>query len=65
MCKDISPSQTPYQQCGWEFIVIETLYSLLAEDGDGIESCILATLRKLQDGYFGGARSQQLMDIKS
>lgn len=33
------------------------IYSLSAvEDGDAIDPCILATLRKLQDGYFAGAR---------
>ncbi|XP_036952126.1 phosphorylase b kinase regulatory subunit alpha, liver isoform isoform X4 [Acanthopagrus latus] len=32
--------------------------SMLVEDGDAVDSCILATLRKLQDGYFAGARVQ-------
>ncbi|XP_068455521.1 phosphorylase b kinase regulatory subunit alpha, liver isoform isoform X5 [Clinocottus analis] len=32
--------------------------SMLVEDGDAIDPCILATLRKLQDGYFAGARVQ-------
>lgn len=26
------------------------------EDGDAIDPCILSTLRKLEDGYFAGAR---------
>uniref|UniRef100_A0AAQ5XWK9 Phosphorylase b kinase regulatory subunit n=1 Tax=Amphiprion ocellaris TaxID=80972 RepID=A0AAQ5XWK9_AMPOC len=30
--------------------------SMLVEEGDAIDPCILATLRKLQDGYFAGAR---------
>uniref|UniRef100_A0A665VVL2 Phosphorylase b kinase regulatory subunit n=1 Tax=Echeneis naucrates TaxID=173247 RepID=A0A665VVL2_ECHNA len=30
--------------------------SMLVEDGDMIDPCILSTLRKLQDGYFAGAR---------
>lgn len=30
------------------------------EDGDSIDPCILSTLRKLQDGYFAGARSDKL-----
>ncbi|KAM9409085.1 phosphorylase b kinase regulatory subunit alpha, liver isoform 3-T3 [Pholidichthys leucotaenia] len=38
--------------------------SMLAEDGDGIDSCILATLQKIQDGYFGGARVQ-MSDLAS
>ncbi|XP_012675197.1 phosphorylase b kinase regulatory subunit alpha, liver isoform isoform X2 [Clupea harengus] len=32
--------------------------SMLVEDGESIDPCILSTLRKLQDGYFGGARVQ-------
>uniref|UniRef100_A0A8C2CBR3 Phosphorylase b kinase regulatory subunit n=1 Tax=Cyprinus carpio TaxID=7962 RepID=A0A8C2CBR3_CYPCA len=32
--------------------------SMLVEDGDSIDPCILSTLRKLQDGYFAGARVQ-------
>uniref|UniRef100_A0A3P8VL37 Phosphorylase b kinase regulatory subunit n=1 Tax=Cynoglossus semilaevis TaxID=244447 RepID=A0A3P8VL37_CYNSE len=31
--------------------------SMLVEEGGAIDPCILATLRKLQDGYFAGARS--------
>ncbi|KAF3686617.1 Phosphorylase b kinase regulatory subunit alpha, liver isoform [Channa argus] len=33
-------------------------------DGDAIDPCILATLRKLQDGYFGGVRVQ-MSDLSS
>uniref|UniRef100_A0A8C1F1Q7 Phosphorylase b kinase regulatory subunit n=2 Tax=Cyprinus carpio TaxID=7962 RepID=A0A8C1F1Q7_CYPCA len=32
--------------------------SMLVEAGDSIDPCILSTLRKLQDGYFAGARVQ-------
>nr|XP_057944678.1 phosphorylase b kinase regulatory subunit alpha, liver isoform isoform X2 [Doryrhamphus excisus]XP_057944679.1 phosphorylase b kinase regulatory subunit alpha, liver isoform isoform X2 [Doryrhamphus excisus] len=32
--------------------------SMLVEDGNAVDPCILATLRKLQDGYFAGARMQ-------
>ncbi|XP_029701565.1 phosphorylase b kinase regulatory subunit alpha, liver isoform isoform X4 [Takifugu rubripes] len=32
--------------------------SMLVEDGDAVDPCILSTLRKLQDGYFAGARVQ-------
>ncbi|XP_022055607.2 phosphorylase b kinase regulatory subunit alpha, liver isoform isoform X4 [Acanthochromis polyacanthus] len=38
--------------------------SMLVEDGDAIDPCILATLRKLQDGYFAGARVQ-MSDLSS
>ncbi|XP_045889010.1 phosphorylase b kinase regulatory subunit alpha, liver isoform isoform X3 [Micropterus dolomieu] len=36
----------------------------MLEDGDTIDPCILATLRKLQDGYFAGARVQ-MSDLSS
>ncbi|XP_037546197.1 phosphorylase b kinase regulatory subunit alpha, liver isoform [Nematolebias whitei] len=32
--------------------------SMLVEDGDAVDPCIVSTLRKLQDGYFAGARVQ-------
>ncbi|XP_046713387.1 phosphorylase b kinase regulatory subunit alpha, liver isoform isoform X3 [Silurus meridionalis] len=32
--------------------------SMLVEDGESIDPCILSTLRKIQDGYFGGVRVQ-------
>ncbi|XP_044051074.1 phosphorylase b kinase regulatory subunit alpha, liver isoform isoform X4 [Siniperca chuatsi] len=38
--------------------------SMLIEDGDTIDPCILSTLRKLQDGYFAGARVQ-MSDLSS
>ncbi|XP_076587530.1 phosphorylase b kinase regulatory subunit alpha, liver isoform isoform X3 [Chaetodon auriga] len=38
--------------------------SMLVEDGDALDPCILATLRKLQDGYFAGARVQ-MSDLSS
>ncbi|XP_062267767.1 phosphorylase b kinase regulatory subunit alpha, liver isoform isoform X1 [Platichthys flesus] len=38
--------------------------TMLVEDGDAIDPCILATLRKLQDGYFSGARVQ-MSDLSS
>uniref|UniRef100_A0A3B1JKQ1 Phosphorylase b kinase regulatory subunit n=1 Tax=Astyanax mexicanus TaxID=7994 RepID=A0A3B1JKQ1_ASTMX len=33
--------------------------NMLVDDGENIDPCILSTLRKLQDGYFGGARSEK------
>ncbi|KAM4596220.1 phosphorylase b kinase regulatory subunit alpha, liver isoform 4-T4 [Fundulus diaphanus] len=38
--------------------------SMLVEDGDAIDPCILSTLRKLEDGYFAGARVQ-MSDLSS
>lgn len=31
-------------------------YSFLVDDGTDIHPAVLATIRKLEDGYFGGAR---------
>lgn len=41
------------------FIFIYFLWPV--EDGDALDPCILATLRKLQDGYFAGARSVSIL----
>uniref|UniRef100_A0A3P9IFJ4 Phosphorylase b kinase regulatory subunit n=1 Tax=Oryzias latipes TaxID=8090 RepID=A0A3P9IFJ4_ORYLA len=38
--------------------------SMLVDDGDAIDPCIIATLRKLEDGYFAGARVQ-MSDLSS
>uniref|UniRef100_A0A3B3UT85 Phosphorylase b kinase regulatory subunit n=1 Tax=Poecilia latipinna TaxID=48699 RepID=A0A3B3UT85_9TELE len=38
--------------------------SMLVEDGEAIDPCILSTLRKLEDGYFAGARVQ-MSDLSS
>uniref|UniRef100_A0A7N6BAI3 Phosphorylase b kinase regulatory subunit n=1 Tax=Anabas testudineus TaxID=64144 RepID=A0A7N6BAI3_ANATE len=38
--------------------------SMLVEDGDAVDPCIMATLRKLQDGYFAGSRVQ-MSDLSS
>ncbi|XP_068167565.1 phosphorylase b kinase regulatory subunit alpha, liver isoform isoform X3 [Antennarius striatus] len=38
--------------------------SMLVDDGDAVDPCILSTLRKLQDGYFSGARVQ-MSDLSS
>lgn len=44
--------------------LIAFIYLLLpGEDGDAVDPCILATLRKLQDGYFAGVRSVSVCDI--
>ncbi|KAJ8399618.1 hypothetical protein AAFF_G00410290 [Aldrovandia affinis] len=47
-----------WRMTGRPIITFPIMHSMLAEDGDSIEPCVLATLRKLQDGYFGGARVQ-------
>ncbi|KAG9349517.1 hypothetical protein JZ751_027962 [Albula glossodonta] len=47
-----------WRMTGRPIITFPITHNMLAEDGENIEPCILATLRKLQDGYFGGARVQ-------
>lgn len=39
------------------------LACLTVEDGDALDPCILSTLRKLQDGYFAGARSVSILSL--
>lgn len=45
--------------CTWSSLCCVRLICFLrpVEDGDALDPCILSTLRKLQDGYFAGARS--------
>ncbi|XP_028834843.1 phosphorylase b kinase regulatory subunit alpha, liver isoform-like isoform X2 [Denticeps clupeoides] len=47
-----------WRMTGRPTLTFPITHSMLVEDGDSIDPCILATLRKLQDGYFGGARVQ-------
>uniref|UniRef100_A0A8D0CN16 Phosphorylase b kinase regulatory subunit n=1 Tax=Sander lucioperca TaxID=283035 RepID=A0A8D0CN16_SANLU len=52
-----------WRMTGRPTLTFPITHSMLVEDGDGIDSCILATLRKLQDGYFAGARSVSIGNI--
>uniref|UniRef100_A0A671YAR6 Phosphorylase b kinase regulatory subunit n=1 Tax=Sparus aurata TaxID=8175 RepID=A0A671YAR6_SPAAU len=47
-----------WRMTGRPTLTFPITHSMLVEDGDAVDSCILATLRKLQDGYFAGARVQ-------
>ncbi|KAM7405909.1 hypothetical protein PAMP_000322 [Pampus punctatissimus] len=53
-----------WRMTGRPTLTFPITHSMLVEDGDTIDPCILATLRKLQDGYFGGARVQ-MSDLSS
>ncbi|XP_029904338.1 phosphorylase b kinase regulatory subunit alpha, liver isoform isoform X2 [Myripristis murdjan] len=53
-----------WRMTGRPTLTFPITHSMLVEDGDGIDPCILATLRKLQDGYFAGARVQ-MSDLSS
>ncbi|XP_038557637.1 phosphorylase b kinase regulatory subunit alpha, liver isoform isoform X3 [Micropterus salmoides] len=52
-----------WRMTGRPTLAFPITHSML-EDGDTIDPCILATLRKLQDGYFAGARVQ-MSDLSS
>ncbi|KAF7669308.1 hypothetical protein LDENG_00212550 [Lucifuga dentata] len=53
-----------WRMTGRPTLTFPITHSMLVEDGDAIDPCILATLRKLQDGYFAGARVQ-MSDLSS
>ncbi|XP_044209241.1 phosphorylase b kinase regulatory subunit alpha, liver isoform isoform X4 [Thunnus albacares] len=53
-----------WRMTGRPTLTFPITHSMLVEDGDTIDPCILATLRKLQDGYFAGARVQ-MSDLSS
>ncbi|KAM9861273.1 phosphorylase b kinase regulatory subunit alpha, liver isoform [Aulostomus maculatus] len=53
-----------WRMTGRPTLTFPVTHSMLVEDGNGIDTCILATLRKLQDGYFAGARVQ-MSDLSS
>ncbi|KAL6112851.1 phka2 [Pungitius sinensis] len=53
-----------WRMTGRPTVAFPITHSMLVEDGDAIDPCILATLRKLQDGYFAGARVQ-MSDLSS
>ncbi|XP_061596587.1 phosphorylase b kinase regulatory subunit alpha, liver isoform isoform X5 [Cololabis saira] len=53
-----------WRMTGRPTLTLPITRSMLVEDGDTVDSCILATLRKLQNGYFAGARVQ-MSDLSS
>ncbi|XP_056134508.1 phosphorylase b kinase regulatory subunit alpha, liver isoform [Lampris incognitus] len=53
-----------WRMTGRPMLTFPITSSMLADDGEGIDPCILATLRKLQDGYFAGARVK-MSDLSS
>ncbi|KAI3376943.1 hypothetical protein L3Q82_000182 [Scortum barcoo] len=69
MIVEMLRTELAYLSCCWRMTGRPTLTfpitrSMLVEDGDAIDPCILSTLRKLQDGYFAGARVQ-MSDLSS
>ncbi|XP_011711099.1 phosphorylase b kinase regulatory subunit alpha, skeletal muscle isoform isoform X3 [Macaca nemestrina] len=55
---DLSYLCSRWRMTGQPTITFPVSHSMLDEDGTSLNSSILAALRKMQDGYFGGARVQ-------
>ncbi|XP_012891399.1 PREDICTED: phosphorylase b kinase regulatory subunit alpha, skeletal muscle isoform isoform X2 [Dipodomys ordii] len=55
---DLSYLCSRWRMTGQPTITFPILHTMLDEDGTSLNSSILAALRKMQDGYFGGARIQ-------
>nr|XP_056715196.1 phosphorylase b kinase regulatory subunit alpha, skeletal muscle isoform [Euleptes europaea] len=55
---DLSYLCSRWRMTGRPTITFPISHTMLDETGTSIHSAVLATLRKLQDGYFGGARIQ-------
>ncbi|XP_057615366.1 phosphorylase b kinase regulatory subunit alpha, skeletal muscle isoform isoform X3 [Chionomys nivalis] len=55
---DLSYLCSRWRMTGQPTITFPISHSMLEEDGTSLNSSILAALRKMQDGYFGGARIQ-------
>ncbi|XP_050998223.1 phosphorylase b kinase regulatory subunit alpha, skeletal muscle isoform isoform X5 [Acomys russatus] len=55
---DLSYLCSRWRMTGQPTITFPISHSMLDDDGTSLNSSILAALRKMQDGYFGGARVQ-------
>ncbi|XP_029096391.1 phosphorylase b kinase regulatory subunit alpha, skeletal muscle isoform isoform X5 [Monodon monoceros] len=55
---DLSYLCSRWRMTGQPTITFPISHSMLDEDGTSLNASILAALRKMQDGYFGGARIQ-------
>uniref|UniRef100_A0A8C7C6C5 Phosphorylase b kinase regulatory subunit n=1 Tax=Neovison vison TaxID=452646 RepID=A0A8C7C6C5_NEOVI len=55
---DLSYLCSRWRMTGQPTITFPVSHTMLDEDGTSLNSSILAALRKMQDGYFGGARIQ-------
>lgn len=55
---DLSYLCSRWRMTGQPTITFPISHTMLDEDGASLNSSILAALRKMQDGYFGGARIQ-------
>ncbi|KAM6252604.1 phosphorylase b kinase regulatory subunit alpha, skeletal muscle isoform 4-T4 [Spheniscus humboldti] len=55
---DLSYLRSRWRMTGQPTITFPISHTMLDETGSSVHPMVLATLRKLQDGYFGGARIQ-------
>ncbi|XP_029463382.1 phosphorylase b kinase regulatory subunit alpha, skeletal muscle isoform isoform X2 [Rhinatrema bivittatum] len=55
---DLSYLCSRWRMTGRPTITFPVSHTMLDESGTDLDPAVLATLRKLQDGYFGGARTQ-------
>nr|XP_005992939.1 PREDICTED: phosphorylase b kinase regulatory subunit alpha, skeletal muscle isoform isoform X1 [Latimeria chalumnae] len=55
---DLSYLCSRWRMTGRPTVTFPILQTMLTENGTDLDPAVLATLRKLQDGYFGGARVQ-------
>ncbi|KAF4083289.1 hypothetical protein AMELA_G00138250 [Ameiurus melas] len=55
---ELSYLSSCWRMTGRPTLTFPITQSMLVEDGESIDPCILSTLRKLQDGYFAGVRVQ-------
>uniref|UniRef100_A0A4W5MGY4 Phosphorylase b kinase regulatory subunit n=1 Tax=Hucho hucho TaxID=62062 RepID=A0A4W5MGY4_9TELE len=60
---ELSYLSSSWRMTGRPTLTFPITHSMLVDDGESIDPCILSTLRKLHDGYFGGARSDCLSSI--
>lgn len=69
MIVEMLRTELAYLSSSWRMTGRPTLtfpitHSMLVDDDEAIDPCVVATLSKLQDGYFGGARVQ-MSDLAS
>uniref|UniRef100_A0A8K9WWY6 Phosphorylase b kinase regulatory subunit n=1 Tax=Oncorhynchus mykiss TaxID=8022 RepID=A0A8K9WWY6_ONCMY len=55
---ELSYLSSSWRMTGRPTLTFPITHSMLVDDGESIDPCVLSTLRKLNDGYFGGARVQ-------
>uniref|UniRef100_A0A8K9V3K2 Phosphorylase b kinase regulatory subunit n=1 Tax=Oncorhynchus mykiss TaxID=8022 RepID=A0A8K9V3K2_ONCMY len=52
---ELSYLSSSWRMTGRPTLTFPITHSMLVDDGESIDPCVLSTLRKLNDGYFGGS----------